>query len=229
MLLEGLSSSNILDDNTQSGSAKARLNEELNRFLILLVTQLQNQDPLDPMDASEFTSQLVQFASVEQQIYQNANLEKLLSLHQTSQIATMVDFIGNTIEAAGSGLPLENAKAELSYTLDVNAAEVTIVIQNSADLTVFTSEGETNAGRHSFTWNGMNGSGMQQPDGDYTLTVNALDRDGGLLDVAQTIFGRVTGAGVEDGKVSLFLGGVVISMDDVISIKETAQEPAPTE
>ena len=70
--------SSSIDPTSSSGTAKAKLDQDLNQFLNLLVTQLKNQDPLDPMDANEFTSQLVQFASVEQQIYQNANLEKLL-------------------------------------------------------------------------------------------------------------------------------------------------------
>ena len=67
-------------EGSQSSQAKSKLDDDLNQFLNLLVAQLQNQDPLDPMDANEFTSQLVQFASVEQQIFQNSNLEKLLKL-----------------------------------------------------------------------------------------------------------------------------------------------------
>jgi len=229
MLLEGLSSSNALDGDTKSGSAQAKLNEDLNRFLTLLVTQLQNQDPLDPLDANEFTSQLVQFASVEQQIYANANLEKLLNLQQTSQIGAMVNFIGTTVEAVGNQVPLENGEAQFTYSLDAMAAEVNIAIRNSDDITVFSVEGENEAGKHSFQWDGKNASGMQMPDGAYTVIISALDRDGELLDVAQTTFGRVTGAGAEEGDVSLFMGNVVIPMDDVVSIKESvpAKAPAP--
>ena len=69
-MFESISQASSLDPSTKSGAAQAKLNEDLNQFLNLLVTQLKNQDPLDPMDANEFTSQLVQFASVEQQIYQ---------------------------------------------------------------------------------------------------------------------------------------------------------------
>ena len=88
-------------EGTKSAEASAKLEDDLNRFLNILVTQLQNQDPLDPLDANEFTSQLVQFASVEQQIYQNSNLEKMLNLQETSQISDMVDFIGNKVEFFG--------------------------------------------------------------------------------------------------------------------------------
>jgi len=108
--------SNVDNSTALSGSnseqAQAKLEDDLNQFLDLLVTQLQNQDPLDPLDANEFTSQLVQFASVEQQIYQNSNLEKLLNLQETNQISQMVDFIGNKVEFFGQKLPLENGMAE---------------------------------------------------------------------------------------------------------------------
>ena len=78
-ILGGVNSTPAADPNSQAAVAQKKLDEDLNRFLTLLITQLENQDPLDPMDASEFTSQLVQFASVEQQISQNSNLEKLLA------------------------------------------------------------------------------------------------------------------------------------------------------
>ena len=113
---DSLTSSNVLDG-SQSAASKAKLDEDLNKFLSLLVTQLQNQDPLDPMDATEFTSQLVQFASVEQQIFQNSNLEKLLQLQETNQVSNLVDLIGNTVEAESRRMPLENGKAQFTYTI----------------------------------------------------------------------------------------------------------------
>ncbi len=187
----------------------------------LLVTQLKNQDPLDPLDTNEFTAQLVQFAGVEQQIQQNANLEKLLNLQETSQVAAMVNFIGTTVEATGDTLPLENGRAEFTYTLGVNAANVTITIMNSSGLIVFTGEGETGTGKHGFVWDGKSTAGTDQPDGAYTVIIGALDRADTLLTVEQAVFGRVTGAGVDDGAVSLFMGDVTVSMDDVLSVKET--------
>ena len=113
-------------ESSQSGAATAKLQEDLNRFLNLLVTQLKNQDPLDPMDANEFTSQLVSFANVEQQIHQNANLEELIKLQQSSQIASIVDYIGTRIEATTKHTVLEDGKAEFSYSMDENASDVTI-------------------------------------------------------------------------------------------------------
>jgi len=210
---------------TKSATSKAKLDEDLNRFLNLLVTQLKNQDPLDPMDANEFTSQLVQFASVEQQIYQNANLEKLLNVQQTSQVATMVDFIGRTVESVGQEFPLENGAAKFTYDLENNAHVSTITIQNADGKTVYSADAETGSGKHEFEWDGKNNFATQQPDGSYTVTVTALDREGALQDVLHTVFGRVTGAGAENGKVSLYMGTVVTGLDKVLAVNET--KPAP--
>ncbi len=227
MILGAVSDTVDVDGGSKSTTSQVKLQDELNRFLNLLVTQLKNQDPLDPLDTNEFTAQLVQFASVEQQIQQNANLEKLLNLQETSQVAAMVDFIGTTVEVTGDTVPLENGQAEFTYALGVNATDVTVTIMNSSGLTVFVGDGETGAGKHGFLWDGKSAGGVEQPDGAYTVVVGALDRAGNLLEVEQTVLGRVTGAGADDGAISLFLSDVTVSMDDVLSVKETPASAPP--
>ncbi len=222
MLIGGsLASSNLLEG-SKSAESSAKLDEELNRFLNLLVTQLKNQDPLDPLDANEFTSQLVAFAGVEQQIFANSNLEKLLKLEQTNQISALVEFIGLTVEATGRTVPLQDGQAEFGYTMPTGTDTATITITNSNGLTVFQGGAETSSGKHVFAWDGKNNSGVLQPDGAYNVLVNGLDFSGNLLEITQTIFGRVTGAGVEGGLATLFLGDdITIAQDTVLAIKET--------
>ena len=222
MILGGATSTDGLGIDSQAVDSKEQLNEDLNRFLKLLITQLENQDPLEPMDATEFTSQLVQFAGVEQQINANANLEKLLKLQQTSQISSMVGFIGNAVEAVGNTVQLEDGVAASTYTLDVNADSVTISVRNDSGLIVYTLDGDPEAGTHDFVWDGKDKNGLLQPDGAYAIIVSAKDREDNLLDVSQTVSGKINGAGAEDGVVSLFMGDVVIPMDDVISVKDPA-------
>ena len=110
-----------------AGDAKT-LGSDLNRFLTLLVTQLQNQDPLDPLDTNEFTAQLVQFAGVEQQIQNNANLETLIDIGRASEVAAIVNVIGKRIEAGGTMLALNAGKAEAAYTLSEAAAETKLTV-----------------------------------------------------------------------------------------------------
>ena len=228
MILSEVATASNLDPNSKAGAAGVKLNEDLNRFLNLLVTQLKNQDPLDPMDSTEFTSQLVQFASVEQQINTNANIEKMLNLQQVSQVADMVNFIGTTVEAKGNEVPLEDGGAEFTYEFGSNADDVTITIKDASGLTVFSQDGETSSGKHTFVWDGKSAGGVQNSDGAYTVTVNALDVQKKVLDVEQTVLGRVTGAGAEDGIVTLFLGDIITSMEKVLSVKESPTKTTTT-
>ena len=213
---------------SNSAAAKAKLDEDLNKFLNLLVTQLKNQDPLDPMDANEFTSQLVQFASVEQQIYQNSNLEKMLNLQETSQISAMVDFIGNQVEFFSQDVPLANGLAEFSYVMPEGVSKGTINIANSSGINVFYENADPSAGKHTVKWDGIDKNGNQLEDGVYTLLVSGQDPSGALMDVEHLVVGPVTGAGVDDGVVKLFINGAItVEQSEILSVRKTATE-APT-
>ncbi len=224
MILGGISGVSG-DPNSEAAQAGQKLNEDLNQFLTLLITQLEHQDPLEPLDTHEFTSQLVQFASVEQQIQQNANLEQLITLQGANLISDMVNFIGTTIEATGQVFPLENSQGEFTYTLEENAKDATITIRNAAGLNVFTTPAELGGGQHNFVWDGKDKNGLQQPDGSYTAIVSAQDFDGNLINVGHTIFGKITSAGAENGTVTLFMGDIPTTMDQILSIKEKPEAP----
>ena len=215
------SSTSSVPENSQSANAKAKIEEDLNRFLNLLVTQLQNQDPLDPLDANEFTSQLVQFASVEQQIFQNSNLEKLLSLQETNQISQMVDFIGNRVEYFGQELSLEKGNAEFSYVMPSGVVNANVNISNSAGLNVFFAKGDTTAGKHTVIWDGVDKNGVQQSDGKYSVLVSGTDPQGNLVTIEHLMVGSVSGAGVDENQVKLFIGDkITIDQDTVISVRK---------
>lgn len=225
-LFSNVDAATAADPNSKSAASAAKLQDQLNQFLNLLVTQLKNQDPLDPLDAKEFTSQLVQFASVEQQIYQNSNLEKLLSLQTSNQVSSMVNYLGTTVEFAGKKLPLEDGRAELTYTLPTNAQKMTLTIAAPSGETVFSTDVATEAGSHTFVWNGKDSNGIDQPDGIYTFLVGGTDFANRLIEVTQTSFGRVTGASADGGKITLSIGELDIDFEDVISVKETNTTPA---
>lgn len=216
-----------LDSASKATLAQEKLDKDLNQFLNMLVAQLKNQDPLDPMDANQFTTQLVQFASVEQQIYQNANLEKLVGMQQTSQVSSMVNYLGTQIEANGQAFNLDGSTAKFSYDLESGAAETTITIQDALGREVWTGAGSTDPGKQFFVWDGLEPDGTQVPDGPYTAIVSAKDPDGNLISVAQTVFGRVTGAGATEGNVTLSMGAVDASLEDIVNVQEVpAAAPA---
>jgi len=229
-MIIGGASNTIAEDGSKSAAASEKLEDDLNRFLNLLVTQLQNQDPLDPLDANEFTSQLVQFASVEQQIYQNTNLEKMLNLQETNQISSMVDFIGSKIEFFGQKLPLEFGASEFSYVMPLGVREATVNIANADGLNVFYADADTTAGKHTIAWDGVDKNGVQLPDGYYTVLVSGKDSQGNLAEIEHLMTGNVSGAGVDNGVVKLFIGnGLNVEQDKVLSVRkptEALQEEA---
>jgi flagellar basal-body rod modification protein FlgD len=208
-----------------AGDAKT-LGSDLNRFLTLLVTQLQNQDPLDPLDTNEFTAQLVQFAGVEQQIQNNANLETLIDIGRASEVAAIVNVIGKRIEAGGTMLALNAGKAEAAYTLSEAAAETKLSVTDENGQVVYAAKGKAEAGRHEFLWDGRDEDGRALADGAYTLTVTATRRDGSAIDVEQRTIGTVTAAAKgEDGAI-LSLGRAEVPMTQVRSIADAVAKAA---
>lgn len=218
--IDAAAAGGAVDSATRAQQAQDKLDKDLNQFLTLLVTQLQNQDPLEPLDANEFTSQLVQFASVEQQIYQNSNLEKMVDMQQTSQVGSMVGYLGTTIEANGNAFNLENSTAEFSYNLESPSVESVLTIQDSLGQNVWTSNIGTDAGKTVFQWDGVQTDGTQAPDGPYTAIISAKDYEGNLINVEQTVSGRVTGAGAQNGIVTLSMGAIDAPLDQVLNVQE---------
>lgn len=219
-VINGISTTVSTDPSSQSAQSQDRLEEDLSRFLTLLTTQLQNQDPLDPMDSSEFTSQLVQFASVEQQIFQNANLETLINLQETNQVAGLIDFIDAEVEVEGQAFHYDGFRANMTYNIPNGAEDVTISITDAAGNQVFTADGERAPGVHPFQWDGRSNSGLELPPGAYQFEVNALSNTGELLPVFHTVFGIVTGAGVVDGVTRLFMTSVNVEQSKVLSVNK---------
>jgi len=228
MILDNVSTSTATADG-RAAADKQKLDNDLNRFLTLLVTQLQNQDPLEPLDANEFTSQLVQFASVEQQIYQNANLEKLLAAQNGSQLTTSVGYIGHLVEASGSALPLQDGTAEAIYRLPEAAAEARITIRDEDGRAVYSAPVAKDAGEHAVVWDGRDQNGRQLPDGSYRFQIDARDRTGAAMTVAQGFSGVVTGvASGTDGTV-LQLGGMELPLDQVTAVRERPEQTLQAE
>ena len=218
---------------TAATGAGFRLANTLGDFLLLLTVQLKNQDPLEPMDSGEFTSQLVQFASVEQQISQNRNLEELIKINRINRAASVVAFLGKRIEATGDTTVLANGYAEWNYSLPEVAENVTLTITDSDGETVFETTGEGGIGGHKFVWDGLDQSGAPLPEGQYTLTVAATDVAGDVVVATTTIIGHVTGMETVDDDLILSIGGIGVPFDRVLSVQpplkddKTASDPPP--
>src|SRR5215831_129409 len=114
-----------------NSTAASQLAGNFDEFLQLLTTQLQHQDPTSPLDPNQFTQELVQFASVEQQINTNTSLKTMISLQQTQQAASALTFLGTTVAVAGNTAQLANGQATWSYSV-TQPATANISITNSS-------------------------------------------------------------------------------------------------
>lgn len=205
--------------------SSATLAQNFDNFLILLTTQLQHQDPLAPMESTEFTSQLVQFASVEQQVTQNQQLEDLIALQRRNQAVNAVTFLGTEIEAFGNQALLDGGNMTIGYTLLPDTDSVTISILDDQDREVRSFEGDTDPGKHTLVWDGINDQGLPAPEGAYTILVTARNADGDPMDSATSINGTVSAVIAEDGVIVLKMGEISVPLDRVVGVRTATTAP----
>jgi flagellar basal-body rod modification protein FlgD len=187
-------------------------------FLTLLTTQLQNQNPLSPLDTNQFTQQLVQFASVEQQLKTNDQLTTLVSLQQTAQSTQALTFVGKTAVVDGSTATMTNASATWDLSVPTNS-NVKISVTNSTGQTVFTGSYAVNAGNNKiFAWDGKGNDGTQWPDGKYKLTATATDTAGNSVAVSTQIQGVVSSVDLTQSPPLLSINGQTYTVNQIKSI-----------
>jgi flagellar basal-body rod modification protein FlgD len=206
-----------------SGS-RSSLNANFDQFLKLLTTQLQNQDPLEPMDTKDFTNQLVQFSGVEQQIKTNERLESLLSTQSLNLTALGVSFIGKDVEIAGKNFSYGGTgEVPLSYFMPSTATAGTITIVDAQGNTVFSKPAELSRGIHSFKWDGKDSTGQAVPAGKYEIKMSALGQAGASIKPTTYVPGFVSGLeSTETGELMLNVGDLRVSISDVRRIFQSS-------
>lgn len=209
---------------TKADTSLAKFAQNFQDFLTLLTEQIKHQDPLSPMDSTQFTSQLVQFTGVEQGIQQNSNLSQLISLQSDVQMGTAVSYLGKSVNVNGESIQLSAGSGKLDYAVPNTTAvtKVTVTISDQAGTTVRTAAGETGAGTHTFTWNGKNDTGTVVPDGTYHIKVAAVDAQGNPVTISTAATGVVSNVGVVDGKIVLTVGDRQIPLSSVTSVSTPA-------
>ncbi len=211
---------------SQGAAAKAntKLGTDFDTFLTLLTTQLKNQDPLEPLDSSEFTNQLVQFSSVEQNIATNENLEQLLNLTFANFATDAVGYIGKEVVAETPTSILTDGKAQWGYELDGTADRVQLFVTDAAGRLVHTSELENISGNQTFVWDGKDTNGRTLPDGAYNMRVIAQDAAENEVKVTMKQSGLVTAVEFDNNTPVLTVNGSGIQLSDVITVRDKAPE-----
>jgi len=183
----------IAPEVAQATGDRTRLSDNYDTFLILLTAQLQNQDPLAPMDSTQFTQQLVQFSQVEQQIRTNEQLEGLVSQYQAASAGAALSYLGKDAIIEADDTYLAGGEANWAYTLPEAATDITIQVRDARGRTVYTEDGERGAGQHLFAWDGTQTVGGTAADGVYSIVVTARDASGEaitpVVNVRETIMG----------------------------------------
>ena len=207
--------------------AKESIDETLDQFLMMLTTQLQHQDPLDPLDTAEFTNQLVGFSTVEQLIAQNQKLDDLIGAQTTSPMQTALGYIGMVVEVQGSGFSHDGQPAKMAYTLDSNSILTNVSIVDVAGNTVWSATGETAPGYHELTWDGLDNDGNPADPGQYFLQVEATNVDGNAISAVPYVRGLVNGVETDGTDALLKVGDLYVSMDSVLAVHMPPQASDP--
>jgi flagellar basal-body rod modification protein FlgD len=207
-----------------SGSATAAapnplvaLSSNFNDFLQMLMTQLQNQDPTSPMDTNEFTSELVQFSGVEQQINTNGSLTQLIQLTQAGETMQGTSMTGKQVTVSSSQIALQNGSGTLNFN-DPTAGPVAIAITNSAGQQLYGTTLTATAGNNSWSWNGQNNAGTQLPDGAYSAAVVSGNANGTTTALPFTVTGTATGVQSLSSGMQLDIGALTVPFSAVQSV-----------
>jgi len=186
-------------------------------FLKLLMTQLQNQDPSSPLDTNQFTSELVQFSSVEQQINTNTSLTQLIQLTQAGEVMQASAMTGKQVTVSSDHVPLQNGKGTILFTAPA-AEPVEIAIYDDTgkklrDVTQIAAKGS-----NTWNWDGKDGSGRTLPDGSYKVAVAGANADGTTAALPFSVTGTATGVQNQSNSIQLQMGALSVDFSKVQSV-----------
>lgn len=184
-------------------TSRTQLAGNFDTFLSLLTTQLQNQDPLSPVDTDQFTQQLVQFTGVEQQIQTNSLLQSLVGQTNASSAGSALGFLGQIAEFnSGEAVLEEGAGIDFALRVPTNATSAQLIVSDAFGREIFqTSADQSGFGTtQTFTWDGRTSNGSPAPPGRYTLTTRAVDASGAELPVSVAVRESITGVDLSRGE-----------------------------
>ncbi len=205
---------------TSAGGGLAGLSSNFNSFLTLLTTQLQHQDPTSPLDANQFTSELVQFSQVEQQINTNTSLGSLIQLTQAGDLTQASGMLGSKVTAQSNQIPLQNGTGSITYTAPA-AGPAAIAIYDSAGNQIKDVSLTAAAGKNNWSWDGTNNNGTTMPDGAYKIAVIGGNSNGSTAALPFDVVGTATGVQSANNSLTLNMGALAVPFTAVQSVSKT--------
>lgn len=198
------------------GAALSSLTGNYNDFLKLLMTQLQNQDPTSPMDTNQFTSQLVQYSSVEQQINTNSSLTKLIQLTQGGEILQSSSLVGKPVSVTSDHIALQGGKGAVQFDT-ATSQPVSLGVYSDSGLKLRDATLTSQPGHNTWSWDGRDTQGSVVPDGAYRVV--ATTQSGGATQALPfTISGTATGVQKLGDALQVQLGALKVDLLAVQSV-----------
>jgi flagellar basal-body rod modification protein FlgD len=201
---------------SSTANALQSLSGNYTDFLQMLMTQLKNQDPTSPMDTNAFTTELVQFSSVEQQINTNSSLNSLIQLTQSGQLLQSSSLVGHSVALNSTTLPLQNSNGAAIFTAPV-AEPVTVSVTNSGGTLIRQDVVNATQGSNVWSWNGQSANGITVPDGSYNITITSQSGTT-VTPVPFTVTGTATGLTKNGTSLNLQVGSVTTDVSNVVSV-----------
>lgn len=189
------------------------LTADFDTFLSMLTVQLRNQDPTNAMDVNQMTAQLVSFASVEQQIQMNRQLQDMLGMQQGAQLTSAAGLIGRRMEVESDRLVLQSGEAALRLPAAGEARSGVLRITDAAGRVVREASLPLGQQPSTWRWDGRDAAGRALPDGAYAFTVQGRDALGGAVELQASVLARATGAERSGNGVALRFGNLSLGMD----------------
>lgn len=213
-----------LNQQAKTQISSDKLAEDFTQFLTLLTVQLQNQDPLSPMDTTEFTNQLVAFTGVEQQINTNQKLDSLVSLQLGNVMGSALGYVGLNASYISSEFYADGkTPTTISYALDGVAIDATLRIESESGDLIYEGPAETSAGSHEFVWDGLDRFGKPVEPGTYAVRIDALNNNDESLESTIVVEGRVRGVETQNGLVFLLVGERAVSVANVLNVSQPGE------
>ena len=182
------------------------------------------------MDTDSFTQELVEFASVEQQIDMNTNMQTLISMQQTTEATSAMQLVGSTVTISGNSSTLSNAtNTPATWSLTTTTpATANVTITSAAGTTAYTGTVALNAGTQTYTWNGQGTNGQTWPDGTYTIAITATGANGQPVTVSTQTQGTVSGVNLSNNPPTLTVNGQSVQISQITSITNGSQSGLST-
>lgn len=210
--------SSAITQTQKTAQQSIKLAEDFTQFLTLLTTQLQNQDPLSPMDSTEFTNQLVQFSQVEQSINTNQKLDDLLSLQLGSISSVALGYVGMDVTYTSAEMNWDGTTpVEVNYGLSAQASVAKVNVYKEDGTVVRSMDAPKSPGAQQVIWDGKDNNGNIVEAGTYSVKVEAADKDSKPMTVSTAVNGNVRGIESQDGVVYLLVGERAIALGSVIN------------